>query len=73
MGDLELFLQCDSAVLDDIVVEDQLALHWVVGEKLLAFLELLGVVLEVIGHRLRVDVRDGVPDRVVLLEDAQDD
>lgn len=57
-----MFLQRYPAVLDDLVVEDQLALHWVVGEELLAFLQFLGIVLETIHHCFGVDVGDGVSD-----------
>lgn len=57
-----MFLQGYPAVLDDLVVEDQLALHWVVGEELLAFLQFLSIVLEAIHHRFGVDVGDGVSD-----------
>lgn len=59
---LQVFLQRYPAVLDDLVVEDQLALHWVVGEELLAFLQFLGIVLEAIHHRFGVDMGDGVSD-----------
>ncbi len=59
---LQVFLQRYPAVLDDLVVEDQLAFHWVVGEELLAFLQFLCIVLEVIHYRFGVDMGDCVSD-----------
>jgi hypothetical protein len=63
-----MLLQSNSTSLDDFVVEDQVGLDRVESQKLLAFEQILEVLLAVFGKRFCIDVGHHVSDVVVLLQ-----
>jgi hypothetical protein len=72
MGSFEVLFQLDTAILYDLVVEHQLALNWIIGQKILTTLQAISVFVIVVSQCFGVDVRDHVRYDIMLLENGSD-
>lgn len=71
MRSLQMFFQSHPTSLNNFIIKDKVRFDWVESEKLLAFEQILKVLLAVFGKRFCINARHHVSDVVVLVQNRR--